>query len=118
VLGVAATTVITRVIVQGKIRQALPVDAAALSIGSLLVFTAMRRSPGLSPRSRRGHAVLATILLLGAVRAGLWALGVSVQYANLVVLGLGALTVAGWRIILARQKKAESAATSTLAPSD
>jgi hypothetical protein len=74
-------------------------EAVLLLGGGLALWILQRRNPAQIRWQRRVQRVLVALFGLGGLRAALWASGMAVARANVVVLVLGVLvgTVAWWR---------------------
>ena len=103
---VLAVSLAARVVAPGVTRGVLIIDTVTLLAGAGLIRAGLRRAAGLKPAARRWQSSLAVGFVLGAVRAGLWATGVPVQWANATALALAVVAALTWAV---RRRRAVSA---------
>lgn len=72
----------------------IPAEAALFLVAAMLSGWMARNADASDPGPRRLDIWLAVCFILAAIRAGLWASGVDVYAANLVILGIGTVTAA------------------------
>lgn len=77
-----------------------------LVAATALLLPVVRRKP-LSRLRRRIHAGLGAVFALGAIRSGLWGLGVAVELANLTIFLLGLAALGVWFFVRRRSKAAD-----------
>ena len=105
---VLAVSLAARAVAPGVTRGVLIVDTVTLLAGAALIRAGLRRAAGLSPSARRWQSSLAVGFVLGAVRAGLWAAGIPVQWANATALTLAVVAALTWA---ARRRRAATASS-------
>lgn len=105
-VGVPAVSLAARALARGVTQVVLVLDAVALLAGAMLIRAGRRRAAGLTPRGRRWQGGLAMGFVLGAVRAGLWAAGLPIQWANATALGLALVAALVWTV---RRRRSASA---------
>ena len=105
-VAVLAVSLAARTVAAGVTRGVLIVDAVTLLAGAALIRVGVRRATGISQRARSWQSLLGIGFVLGAVRAGLWAAGVPVQWANATALALAVVAALTWAV---RRRRAASA---------
>ena len=89
-----------RLMLDFDMQRVVPFEGALFGAVALLLVVIAKRWRAGSSRVRRVEGGLAVAYGLGAIRSTLWAAGVTVATANLIVLGIGgvvAIGFIGWR---------------------
>jgi hypothetical protein len=96
--AVIVLDVALRFFVGFQMRGVAAVEAVLFAAASVLLLWADRRNRPAASARKRLDFWLAIFFALGSLRAGLWAAGVRVSVANLVILAVGVLTVIGYAL--------------------
>jgi hypothetical protein len=97
--AITAIDLVSRFALPFNLQRVLVVEAVLFFVGALATLTLSTRPPRPSGWRRVLPRLLAGGLLLAAFRAALWAAGMPVARANLIILVLGVVMLAGaqWR---------------------
>lgn len=98
VLIATAIDLLVRFALPFDLSRVLRVEAALFPLTGLALFLLFRSEPRASPGWRRVQIVVIAAFPLAGIRSGLWAAGLPVQRANLVVLAIGIVTWLGFRL--------------------
>ena len=99
-LGSIGIDFAARILLDFDIQRVVTFEAAFFAALFLLLIVIARRRPAANAKVRRLETGLAVLFGLGSIRATLWAVGVTVAMANLIVFVIGIAAVVGfmaWR---------------------
>ncbi len=110
IIGVAAVIdVVARFFVPSSMPFVLVLEALIFSGAAVALVLPVIRKAGMTGFRKKLHTWLGAAFALGALRSGMWGLGVPVEYANLTIFLLG---LAGLAVVYFWKKKGGSNSVS------
>jgi len=103
IVGIAAAVdLAARFFVPSSMPFVLVLESAVFFVAAAALAIPVIRKATMTGFRRKLHKWLAAAFALGAIRSGMWGLGVPVEYANLTIVLLG---LAGLAVVYLRRKK-------------